>query len=117
MVAVAGVVCAFLTLVVALNVDLVSSTCGATLFYIASGFASGVYIASLLGILMGLARTSVAATHFSLFAATINLGLIAGKASGGPFAEAVGHERGLMVAAAVAILAPVLVGFVQERVE
>ncbi len=115
--AVAGVACAFLTLVVALNVDLVSSARGAALFYVASGFTSGVYVASLLGILMGLARTSVAATHFSLFAATINLGLIAGKASGGPLAEAVGHEGGLMVAAAMAILAPVLVGLVQERVE
>ena len=116
-VTVAGAACAALILVVALKVDIVSSTRGAALFYVASGLTSGVYVASLLGILMGLARTSVAATHFSLLAATINLGLITGKASGGPLAEAMGHEGGLVVAAAVAILAPVLVGLVQERVE
>ena len=114
-VAVAGVACALMTLMVPLTVDLVSSARGAALFYVASGLASGVYVASLLGILMGLARTSVAATHFSLFAAAINLGLVTGKASGGPLAEALGHEGGLVVAAAAALLAPALVGLVQER--
>ena len=112
--ATAAVIGAAFTLAVALHPTLLASPLGAALFYALSGLASGVYVAALLGMFMGLANRAVAATHFSVLMATINLGIMAGKALGGPLSTLLEYEGVLALSAAATLLAPLLVMRVRE---